>query len=211
MNESGETLILFTRYPRAGAVKTRLIPALGAEGAAHLHRRLVTHALAQAQRLARIRSTTLEVHYTGGAKIKMAAWLGRDLVYRSQGEGDLGARMDRAFATAFRNGTEVAIIMGSDCPDLTAEVLIRAFDMLVQNDLVLGPAGDGGYYLIGLSRRVPELFADIPWGSDAVLDLTLRHASQLGLAHAMLATLDDVDRPEDLERARAFLPTRPLS
>jgi rSAM/selenodomain-associated transferase 1 len=211
MSESGETLILFTRYPRAGAVKTRLIPALGAEGATLLHRRLVAHALDQAQRLARIRSTTLEIHHTGGARTKVAAWLGRDLVYRSQGEGDLGARMDRAFATAFRTGTEAAIIMGSDCPDLTAEVLIRAFDMLVQNDLVLGPAGDGGYYLIGLSRRVPELFADIPWGSDAVLDFTLRHALQLGLAHAMLATLDDVDRPEDLERARAFLPTRPLS
>jgi len=210
MFETGERLILFTRYPRAGAVKTRLIGALSADGASTVHRCLAEHAADQVKLLTAARPVVAEVHYTGGSRAQMTAWLGQDPVYRTQAEGDLGARLDHAFAAAFDTGAQAVIIMGSDCPDLTAQVLTRAFDRLAHNDIVLGPAGDGGYYLIGLQRRTPELFADIPWGTDAVLDLTADRARQLGLQMAMLETLADVDRPEDLKCAAALLAEQPL-
>ena len=210
MFETGERLILFTRYPRAGAVKTRLIGALSAGGAKAVHRRLAEHAAAQMRLLTVTRSVVAEVCYTGGSRAQMTAWLGRDLVYRSQTEGDLGARLDHTFAAAFDGGARTVIIMGSDCPGLTAQVLTRAFDRLAHNDIVLGPAGDGGYYLIGLNRHTPELFTDIPWGTDAVLDLTTDQARRLELQVAILETLADVDRPEDLQCAAALLAERPL-
>ena len=210
MFETGERLIMFTRYPRAGAVKTRLIGALSAGGATAVHRRLAEHAAAQMRLLMVTRPVVAEVHYTGGTPAQMTAWLGRDLVYRSQTEGDLGARLDHAFAAAFDGGTRAVIIMGSDCPDLTAQVLTHAFDRLTDSDIVLGPAGDGGYYLIGLKRRTPELFTDIPWSTDTVLDSTKDQARRLGLQVALLETLADVDRPEDLQCAAPLLAERPL-
>ncbi len=210
MFETGERLILFTRYPRAGAVKTRLIGALSAGGAKAVHRRLAEHAAAQMRLLTVTRPVVAEVRYTGGSSAQMIAWLGRDLVYRSQTEGDLGARLDHAFAAAFDDGATAVIVMGSDCPDLTAQVLTHAFDRLAHSDIVLGPAGDGGYYLIGLKRRTPELFTAIPWSTDAVLDSTTDQARRIGLEVTLLETLADVDRPEDLQCAAPLLAERPL-
>ncbi len=205
-----ERLMLFTRFPTLGQTKTRLIPALGPEGATLLHDRLAKHALGEAHRLVRNRGTTLSVHHAGGDDSEMSAWLGKSIQFKAQGRGDLGERMVDAFDFAFGEGTDRAVIMGSDCPELSAEILDRAFAALETDPLVLGPAADGGYTLIGLRRPFPELFSDMPWGSDTVLTETLRRATELGVRANTLETLHDIDRPEDLERAAAFLPEREM-
>ena len=193
-----ERLIIFTRYPEPGKTKTRLIPALGAERAAILQRRMTEHTLAQAQLLQANSAIALEVRFTGGNGSLMRSWLGPDLAYRSQGGGDLGQRMAQAFQSAFRAGMQRVVIVGIDCPDLDPVILGKAFQELQQHDLVLGPATDGGYYLIGLRRFVPQLFQDITWSSDRVWQQTIAIAQQHNLSVGSLPPLEDIDRPEDL-------------
>jgi hypothetical protein len=193
-----ERLIIFTRYPEPGKTKTRLIPALGPERAAILQQRMTEHTLAQAQLLQANSAIALEVRFTGGDRYLMRSWLGSELAYRSQGEGDLGQRMTQAFQFAFRAGMERVVVVGIDCPDLDAIILSKAFQELQRHDLVLGPATDGGYYLIGLRRFVPELFQDIAWSTERVWQQTIAIAQQHHLSIGSLPPLDDVDRPEDL-------------
>lgn len=191
-------LIVFTRRPEPGRVKTRLIPVLGAEGAAALQRRMTVHTLMHARRAAWRYGLALEVHCAGGAPEDFHAWLGPDLNYRSQVEGDLGQRMAGAFASAFERGHASAVIIGTDCPRINEDVLRRALELLQQRELVLGPALDGGYYLIGLNRPCTQLFHGIAWGTESVLEETLRAAAAAGLAAGLLKPLPDIDRPEDL-------------
>ncbi len=197
-----EKLIVFTRYPEPGRTKTRLIPALGPQGAADLQRRLAERVVAQARLLCQGRGTDLEVHYAGGDPDKMAAWLGKDLAFRPQrGEG-LGRRLAAAFEAAFEPGVAAAVLIGTDVIDLSASVLERAFEALERAEVVLGPAADGGYYLIGLKRPLPELFTDIPWSTDRTAEVTLKRAREMNLAVALVDELADVDRPPDLAAIR---------
>ncbi|MEN3334770.1 MAG: uncharacterized protein V7641_4135 [Blastocatellia bacterium] len=200
MHTAGERLIIFTRYPEPGRTKTRLIPALGAVGAADLHRRMTEQAMATARRFATRQAVALEVRYSGGDAALMQQWLGANLRLRAQSNGDLGARMRDAFNEAFQQGCERVVIIGTDCPGITSDTLASAFAALLQNDLVLGPASDGGYYLIGLSRAIPQLFDGILWGTDSVLRHTLQIAEAADCRYGLLERLDDVDRPEDLRR-----------
>jgi rSAM/selenodomain-associated transferase 1 len=198
MHRAGERLIIFTRYPEPGRTKTRLIPALGAAGAANLHRRMTEQAIATARQLAALQAVALEVRYSGGDAALMQQWLGANLRLRAQSDGDLGARMREAFHEAFQQGCERVVIIGTDCPGITSATLAAAFAALCRNDLALGPASDGGYYLIGLRRLIPQLFDGILWGTDGVLRHTLQIAETLDLRYSLLEQLDDVDRPEDL-------------
>ncbi|MFB2980672.1 TIGR04282 family arsenosugar biosynthesis glycosyltransferase [Microseira sp. BLCC-F43] len=196
---SRERLIVFTRYPEPGKAKTRLIPVLGAEGAANLHRQMTEYTISQVRQLQTDRVVSIEVYFTGSEAAACQNWLGSDLIYHPQGEGDLGLRMAKAFEAAFSSGIDSAIIIGTDCPSLKAELIAEAFQKLDQNDLVLGPATDGGYYLIGLRRLIPELFVGINWGNSEVFQKTVQIANNLKLAVAYLTFLSDIDRPEDLE------------
>lgn len=180
------TIALFAKYPVAGKAKTRLIPALGAEGAARLHSRLVERTLAT------IRASGLPfaVHCTGAPLADFAAWLGAEVNLVDQGAGDLGARLARVAAPT--------ILLGADIPGLHAKHLISAAEALKTHEAVIGPATDGGYYLLGLTRPFPFLFNDMPWGTSSVLELTMMRLSDRGIAPAMLDPLADCDRPEDL-------------
>ena len=193
-----ELLIVFTRYPEPGRAKTRLIPALGALRAATVHRQMTEHTLLQVRKLHSTRSISIAVHFDGSGDRQMQDWLGADLGYQSQSSGDLGGRMARSFDDAFQAGIERVSIIGTDCPELDAELMGRAFDELLTHDLVLGPAIDGGYYLIGLRYFIPELFVDISWSTDRVLVQTVAIADKLNLSVGYLPILADVDRPEDL-------------
>ncbi len=193
-----ERLIVFTRYPEPGKTKTRLIPAIGADGAAELHQRMTEDTILRADALARNRALAVEIRYDGCDEQRIAQWLGKERDYAAQGDGDLGDRQARAFAESFARGTERVVVVGTDCPDRTVRIMERAFESLRKKDLVLGPAQDGGYYLIGLRRHVPPLFQDVQWGSDTVLERTLRIADAFGLKTELLETLNDIDRPEDL-------------
>ncbi|MEA5536323.1 TIGR04282 family arsenosugar biosynthesis glycosyltransferase [Crocosphaera sp. XPORK-15E] len=191
------TLIIFTRYPEPGKTKTRLIPVLGAEGAANLQQKLTEHTLKEAKKL--LNYLAISIYYTGKNKQLMQAWLGDDLTYYSQASGDLGNRMNSAFAESFKLGFSKVVIIGIDCPDLNINILKSAFNYLENNDLVLGEAADGGYYLIGLKKVIPELFKDIAWGTSQVLLMTKNIADQLNLSYHLLPILSDIDRPEDLQ------------
>lgn len=193
-----EKLIVFTRYPEPGKTKTRLIPVLGKAGAANLHRLMAQRTIARALSLQKSRQLSVEIHHTGGSQQQMEDWLGTDLIYQNQIDGDLGARMAAAFQNSFDSGVDKVAIIGTDCPDLKAEILAQAFDELSDRDLVLGPAKDGGYYLIGLRRSIPELFDGINWGTSEVFASTRAIAQNLGLNIAVLPILADIDRPEDL-------------
>jgi uncharacterized protein len=190
-------LIVFTRFPRTGQVKSRLIPALGAAGAAAVHTALTRHTLAWVAELAAADAIEIEVRFDGGDAGGMRALFG-DWNYIEQGPGDLGDRLARAVGAAFDAGRQRVVLVGTDCPGLTAELAASARDALDRHDLVLGPATDGGYYLVGLRRPDLDLFSGIGWGGDRVLADTLAAADRLGLNHALLPHLPDVDRPEDL-------------
>jgi len=193
-----EKLMVFTRYPEPGKTKTRLIPVLGKVGAANLHRLMAKKTIARGISLQKIRPLSVEIHYTGGSQQQMQDWLGTDIIYQNQIDGDLGARMTAAFQKCFDSGVDKCVIIGTDCPALKAEIIAQAFDKLSQHDLVLGPAKDGGYYLIGLGRSIPELFSGINWGSSEVFAATRAIAQNLDLKIAYLPTLADIDLPEDL-------------
>lgn len=204
------TLIIFMRYPQAGTTKTRLIPALGAAGAAQLYRHLAERTLAQGITLQQQQAINIEIWFTDGSVAQMQRWLGDARLYRSQPAGDLGQRMLTAFTTVFADGSDRIVLIGTDCPDLSTQHLSEAFAALVQHDVVLGPAQDGGYYLIGLRRPIPELFVNIPWSTAIVAQRTLTIATQLGLSVHCLPSLTDLDRPEDLTHWACSLTTKAL-
>ena len=181
-------MALFARFPEPGRAKTRLIPALGAAGAAGLHRRLAERALAAVRRSA----LPFEVRTTGASLARFQDWLGPDVALAEQGDGDLGERMGRV--------PPPAILVGADIPDLHPAHLTAAAAALRSHPAVIGPAEDGGYYLLGLARPMPFLFAAMPWGGAEVLALTLRRMAGHGVTPAVLDTLADLDRPEDLAR-----------
>lgn len=191
-------LIIFTRYPEPGKTKTRLIPALGVLGAANLQRQMTEQTIFQVKELQQSTALSVEVRFVGGSLQLMEDWLGFDLVYQSQSEGNLGERMWLALQDAFHDGAERVVIIGSDCPDLSSQILTTAFEQLQFSNIVLGPAIDGGYYLIGLQQPIPDLFVNIEWGTAQVFQKTVNIAQSLNLSLFYLPELADVDRPEDL-------------
>jgi rSAM/selenodomain-associated transferase 2/rSAM/selenodomain-associated transferase 1 len=199
-----ERLIVFTRLPQPGRAKTRLIPSLGAEGAATVHAALARKTIAAATRLCRLRSCELEIRYADGSADEMANWFGAGLNYRAQEGGDLGERLAQAMATAFDEGAAKVVIVGADSPDLSVERIAEAFDSLQHRDVVLGPAFDGGYYLIGLNRPQSSLFQHIDWGTEKVHSQTLQQARRERLRVHQLQPLADVDFPEDLVVCRRY-------
>ena len=205
MSEPHRRLILFARFPVAGKVKTRLIPALGAEGAAALHRRLVLRTLRTAHALCLAQNVELEIRFAGADANAMQHWLGDGWLCRPQSDGDLGERMAGALAESSREGSPATVIIGSDCPTLSAEVLAAAFEALKSSPVVFGPATDGGYYLIGLNRLLPELFQGVAWGTETVLAQSLQILERIGIRPAKLTPLDDLDRPDDLAAWRRIV------
>ncbi len=199
-NPPHHRLIIFARYPTPGRTKTRLMEHLGAQGAAALQDAMTRHTLAQAEAWDNSHGKCIEVRFTGtdGGAPAMAQRYGGTWMYTPQGAGDLGRRIWRAMRDAFQDGAGYVLIIGADSPGITPEILQEAFVALKTHDLVLGPARDGGYYLIGLGRPCPELFTNISWGSRSVLSQTLQAAELAGLSVRLLGPLADVDHPGDL-------------
>ena len=182
-------VVLFTRYPEPGKAKTRLIPAIGAERAAQVHRTL-TEWTVQAVLESGL---ALEVRATGAPLEAFAEWLGAASLV-DQGAGDLGQRLARAgppYPTLF---------IGADAPDLTSDLLRNAANALTHADAVIGPAADGGYWLLGLARAVDGVFDGVDWGTRAVCGQTIERLLAAGIDPVLLPELADCDRPEDLAR-----------
>ncbi len=181
-------LILFTRYPVPGEAKTRLIPAIGADKAALVHQRLTERTV----KTLRASGEHIEIAYTGGTEAQFADWLGSDLEYRVQVGGDLTAKLLAMMEPC------PCIFLGADTPGLTVAHVTAAVAALADHDAVIGPAEDGGYYLIGLAAPMPFLFTDMAWSTDAVFPDTVERLKARGLRYAVLEMLADVDRPDDL-------------
>lgn len=197
-------LFIMTRFPEPGCTKTRLIPALGADGAAQLQRQMTEYLLARFQPLRPVCQLRLEVHFAGGSARQMAQWLGDRVHLRPQAAGNLGQRISHAFEQGFATGLERILMVGSDCPGIGKDQIVRSLDQLDRHDLVIGPAEDGGYYLIGLKAPQPELFEAISWGQSCVFAETMAIAERRRLSVALLDPLPDIDRPEDLPLWEAY-------
>ena len=194
------SLLIFAKAPEPGLSKTRLTPLLDAEEAAAVHEQLsrrVFQAIATSQ---------LSIVLWGASQHPtLVAWAAQSgWPLRQQQGDDLGERMAHALADELAAGAERAILIGTDCPLMSANYVAQAEAALASADVVLGPAEDGGYVLIGCSRAVPEIFREIEWGTNRVLEQTLKSASQAQLRVSQLDTLWDVDRPEDWLRYLAL-------
>lgn len=190
--------LVFARSPIPGRAKTRLIPALGMEGAARLHAALVWHTVAKATT---VPGTEVHLCCTPGARHPLFAELAHrfPLQVSIQHGAGLGERMHHAIVNALNQGRS-AVLVGTDCPDLGADDIASAHGMLATGqDAVLGPATDGGYYLIGLRRAQASIFSGIPWGTERVLELTRERLAAAGLSWSELPTRRDVDTPRDLD------------
>jgi len=198
-SSSRDRLIIFGRYPVPGRTKTRLIPALGPAGAADLQRWLTENILETVRRFARPHEIEVEVCFEGGSKQKMRRWLGSGVIFSRQVSGNLGERMRAAFLDVFQRGADRVVLLGTDIPQIKTDHLEQAFNALVENDLVIGPSTDGGYWLIGLNRPV-DLFEGIKWSTDAVFVQTLALAKKHGLRVKTLEPLKDIDTAEDLKQ-----------
>lgn len=208
-----ESLILFAKPPLAGRVKTRLAECVGREGAARLYACFLRDAAGTARTLMEARpgvSLVCEWALEQGESLDdfpLTDCLPGAFLHRAQTGADLGARMAAALGrclAAARN----AVLIGTDFPDLPHEVLIDAFEKLECGDeptVALGPAADGGYYLIGMNRFVPEIFTGIPWSTSEVFPHTMEKAAALGIGTALLPEWRDVDDADDLEALKRRL------
>lgn len=191
-----QTLLLsiFARWPTPGMAKTRLIPGFGAEGAAAVYRKLLEHTV----QAARASGLPFELRVTGAGPADFQGWLGADVPVADQGEGDLTAKLQRVSAPG--------MAIGSDCPGLTGDLLRDAADALEKTPYALGPASDGGYWLIGFTQASPWLFDGMEWSTDAVMPETTRRIKARGHALTLLPELGDVDEPQDLDAWPEFRP-----
>lgn len=192
-NMAGQHLIIFVKAPRPGMVKTRLAATLGDGPAADAYRRITRTLLDHLESLANV-----ELRYApDDALAEIRPWLRAGWSARQQGPGDLGRRLVEAFADAFNRGADRSVIIGSDCPWIEPSDIENAWSHLNSFDVVLGPATDGGYWLIGLHKPQPEIFDGIQWSTESVLRQTLDRIRQAKLSSHMLRTLRDIDTSAD--------------
>ena len=196
MNE--RRLIIFTRLPVPGKSKTRLLPVLKPEEAADLHRIMTEKTIELVKRFCNEKCHPV-IYFTGGSMKQAEKWLGSEIPIKKQPEGNLGERMSSAFRDAINEGAEKVALIGTDCPGLNETILDEAFKILEEKNVVMGPAMDGGYYLVGTRGYFPDIFRDIPWGTSDVFKMTLAKIRKAGLSHTALTPLRDIDRPEDLD------------
>jgi uncharacterized protein len=191
-------LIVFVKFPEPGKVKSRIASGLGAEKAAGIYSLMAETIIKKV--------TEPDTHETTiffdppGRENEIIEWLGGGKHSYERQEGTtIGERMSNAFHSVFSEGAEKAVLIGSDIPEITPDTVRTAFDGLDETDVVLGPAADGGYYLIGLRRPEPGLFRDIDWSTDKVLSQTIERINESQLGYNLLEILRDVDTFDDID------------
>lgn len=189
--------IVFAKAPIAGFAKTRLIPALGAQGAADLAQRMLQHTLSTALR-AQVGPVELCVSPSHSDPVWQRFEIPETVAWSDQADGDLGARMARAAQRSLARG-EAVILIGTDCPGLTVAMLQVATQDLTAYDACMVPTADGGYSLLGLQHFAMALFEAMPWSTPAVAALTLQRLKQLNWQVKVHPTLHDIDEPADLQ------------
>ncbi len=199
-----DCLLFFVKDPESGGVKTRLAAVLGQDKATGLYRCFVLDMLDSLDSVTKVHTELVVCFTPAQARSKMETWLGKERSYLAQEGEDLGQRMGRAFAWACNHGYERVVLLGSDLPGLPSPVVATALDNLGHHGAVLGPARDGGYYLIGFQREyfLPTVFENMTWGGPGVCQETLARMRATGIEPALAPDWQDIDRPEDLEALR---------
>ena len=197
---SDNILMVFVKNPELGKVKTRLASTIGKGKALEVYKTLLAHTC-----------TIVNPIYFDKAVFYLDSITHNDLwnderfqKYLQDGE-DLGEKMLNAFVLAFKRGYDKVVVIGSDCPQLTAEIIEKSFESLNFNEVVIGPAKDGGYYLLGMNKLYSELFQNKTWSSENVLLDTLIDLKKTNIPYTLLETLSDVDREEDLGELRKLI------
>lgn len=187
-------LLIFVKKPEEGQVKTRLAESIGEKRALEVYHQLLI----------------ITKRETRGVPVNKQVWYTPEVMnddiwntagfrkYKQQGKG-LGERMQYAFRQSFEEGYQKAVIIGSDCPYITEDIIRQAFAALDSNDLVIGPSADGGYYLLGMTAYHPYVFRDKEWSSSSVLEQTLNDAEKNDLSVKKLPVLNDIDTLKDLQ------------
>ena len=196
-----KAIIIFVRNPEMGKVKTRLAATVGAAAALHVYKKLLQHTLQQTK----LADADKFVFYANNITAN-DIWQEAAYIKLQQQQGNLGAKMEAAFNVIFSKGYSRVLIIGSDCPHLNPQHVTEAFRQLQQNDVAIGPATDGGYYLLGMKRLYAPLFENIEWSPSNVYKSTLEKIGSLGLHSQSLEALTDVDEEKDVpEEWKALL------
>jgi rSAM/selenodomain-associated transferase 1 len=191
--------MIFLRVPRPGHVKTRLVNSLGEKTATDLYRLCADNVLRASSNLPR--KIKRYIFYTGtDDKAEVTRWAGQQYSFVSQIEDNLGKRIEHAFRTVFREHAQRAIILASDVPDVSAELIDDAISSLDHHDIVIGPTYDGGYYLLGMKKLHEQLFRDISWSTEVVYRQTMNITEKTGLSVHNLPWLFDIDTEEDIHK-----------
>ena len=193
MIEYKNRLNIFIKNPEKGKVKTRLAKTVGDDMALEVYQYLLKKTMDATLDL----NCDRTVYYSRFVDEK-DEWDNSLFQKRLQSDGELGLKMKNAFKEAFDNGSQKVLIIGSDCPQISADLINMAFDLLDNTDCVLGPAKDGGYYLLGMKTLLTPLFENKEWSTDSVLDDTVLDLLDAGLKYAKLPMLSDVDDAYDL-------------
>ena len=199
-----ELLLIFVKNPFPGFVKQRLAAEIGDREALRVYRAVTEKVLSAVEPERNEKKWAMAVaHWPPDAGGSIRCWLGSGLRLFPQRGNDLGERMKNAFQAGFSDGYQKIIVIGSDCPALTAEHIADGFALLGSRDAVFGPAADGGYYLIGLTRQAPCLFNGISWSTERVLSQSIDKCRNAHLTWDLLEELRDIDTADDLHRCRS--------
>ena len=191
---SDRLLLIFIKNPIQGKVKTRLGKDLGHHQAVEIYKKLL-----EVTRLAALGVNAARQLYYGDFINHEDNWSPQDFEKKLQHGSDLGVRMHEAFVKGFDEGYKKIVIIGSDCPEMDAQTLEEAFRKLEDHNVVIGPANDGGYYLLGLSQKV-NIFENVDWSTESVFDQTLALVKKQGLSRALLPEKTDLDTIDDLKK-----------
>lgn len=198
MTKSENLLIIFMKFPRPGAVKTRLQPEISPDGSYRLFRAMCEDLVAN---LSDSEQFDLQIHFwPPESASQMRDWLGEHLAFVPQISGNLGEKMNGAIANSLAAGYRKAAIIGSDLPTLNATRINLAFEKLDSSDVVFGPTNDGGYYLVGMRQPLSALFENIPWSTDSVFAKTMEVANSNHIPVALLPQESDIDTIEEVRQ-----------
>lgn len=189
-------LIIFSRLPVGHETKTRLAAILSETQRAELHLAMWHDIFTEALKL---RSTDIYLYWTGSGDVKdYQEYIPPSFILRKQEGNNLGERMKNALREIFADGYKRAAIIGADIPSVRAGNIERAFDLLNDSDIVIGPSEDGGYWLIGMNKFIPDAFNVSSWGNSSVLSSTSENLTASNIAYSLAETLQDIDTPGDI-------------
>jgi rSAM/selenodomain-associated transferase 1 len=199
LKSMNNNILLFVKHPENGGVKTRLAKDIGDTAAVSLYKCFVEDILSSLQS---INARIWICYYPESARDDMAVWLGSSYFYVLQKGGNLGKRLQHCFKSSFDKGFEKTIVLASDIPEISENIINNAFQCLEYKDAVIGPSYDGGYYLLGFNKKsyATQIFDDIPWSTNLVYEETLGKIEAYKLRYSVLDKINDMDTIDDIRK-----------